>query len=84
MNPERVTARTLEQITVSRDELMKFLSKNLYEEPEKKLQLWRDLRWIIADKGRMSRRCYDREGKRVRGIAIDLRVCETLKNLQNG
>lgn len=79
-NRARVKAITPGRMTVSREDLLQLLSKNLYEEPEAKLKLWRDLRWIIAEKGRLSCRYYDAiSGKQGRGIIIDMGVHKTLK-----
>lgn len=60
--------------------IIALLERNAYEKPIKKLTIWRDLRWIDAEKNRTTRKvCKGQERQRM--VCVDLVAYEALVEL---
>ncbi len=78
-NSEKSTIRG-DYMYAKKDTIIKMLEKNAYELPAQKLKVWRDLRWIDVDDGRLTTRIRI-DGKLTPHIKISLKVYNTLQNI---
>lgn len=65
---------------VDKAELCRLLDRNAYEPAARKLKIWRDLRWIEAQPGRLTKRV-TQGGRVVYMVKIDLGVYEAWQGI---
>lgn len=72
-----VTEKGQHFLWVDKAELCRLLDRNAYEPAARKLKIWRDLRWIEAEPGRLTKRV-TQGGRVVPMVKIDLGVYTAL------
>ena len=67
-------------LTVSKAKLVRMMDRNAFETSYRKLKVWRDLRWIVANEGHYTS-VVRRDGHLYRTIKIDLRLYRCMLRL---
>ena len=66
---------------VEKGQLQELLERNNYERAQIKLKIWKELKWLVADEGHMTKRIYVGQGKYQRIYVIDVGIYQSIKQL---